>query len=517
MMMSAFRRIKTPVWLAAALSLSACAQLTYRPLAPIEKVDTAAGYRLEQVLNQKDSGDIFAVLMFSGGGTRAAAFGYGVLEELDKQQGGAGKTLLDDVDIVFGISGGSVLAGYYALHGKETIPSFERRFLKQNFQKQVVKQVFSAANLPRLTSPQFGRGDLLQEQFENTLFGRATFGDLAKRRKGPFAVISATDMATGNRINFTQEYFDAMCLDLEQLPLARAVAASSAVPLVFSPLTLNNSGGRCGYALPERIQSAIAQSENGLIRRTRKEYGDSLLQYGDAEKRPFIHLLDGGLTDNLGLRSLLDASEMYTGNSIYEEVGNKGVQKIVIINVNAQNKLDNAIDRSADVPGFSDVMNAVINIPIDKYSEESLRSFRRFTDAWNKGIQEKGSGPQMYFVSLNLSDLPESELRRQVLNIPTSFYLPVGDINNLKEAAHLLLKSSPEYRRLLADLAVRQNAVPPQKVEADEVQQSETADPLSGSASDKGADGAAPDKRHASEVLGHGNPQPASGRQKERP
>ena len=69
--------------------------------------------------------------------------------------------IVPSVDLVYDVSSGSVLAAYFSLHGKETIPSFKRRFLKQNFQRQVSKQVFSLANVPRLTSPEFGRGDLL--------------------------------------------------------------------------------------------------------------------------------------------------------------------------------------------------------------------------------------------------------------------------------------------------------------------------------------------------------------------
>ncbi len=98
------------------------------------------------------------------------------------------------------------------------------------------------SNLPRLALPEYGRGDLLQEQFENYLFGKTTFRDLEKNAKGPFAIISATDMGIGERFNFTQEYFDPMCIDLGDLRLARAVAASSSVPMVFAPITLNNNG-----------------------------------------------------------------------------------------------------------------------------------------------------------------------------------------------------------------------------------------------------------------------------------
>lgn len=202
--------------------LSACSLVKYQPVAGIDAVDLKQGYRFEtSKLQREDDDDTLIVVMFSGGGTRAAALGYGVLEQLNQQQvtiGGKRKSLLANVDVVVGVSGGSVLAAYFALKGEETIPLFYKRFLHQNFQRQVVKQAFSMSNLPRLASPEYGRGDLLQEQFENYLFGKTTFRDLEKNAKGPFAIISATDMGIGERFNFTQEYFDPMCIDLGDLP-----------------------------------------------------------------------------------------------------------------------------------------------------------------------------------------------------------------------------------------------------------------------------------------------------------
>ena len=461
-------RIKTPHTIfkrgsAAALLalLSACSLVNYRPVATISKVDTTQGYRLEQSIAQQND-DVFVVLLFSGGGTRAAALGYGVLEELAKQPvyiEGREKPLLDSVDLVYGVSGGSVLATYYSLyyslHGRDTIPAFEQQFLKQNFQKQVSRQVFSLANLPRLTSPEFGRGDLLQEQFEASLFGHATFGDLARRRKGPFAVVSATDMSIGRRFDFTQEFFDLMCLDLSDLRLARAVAASSAVPVVFSPITINNNGGNCGYTLPPRLQNALEHgSDEQQQTRTRREFGQELALYQNSKSRPYIHLLDGGLTDNLGLRGLLDAAEIYPSHTLYRQFANQNVRKIIVISVNAQNQPDSIIDQSAKVPGLYDVLSAIINVPIDQNSQESLRRIRAVADQWNSQAgSRKGHPISMHFVSLSLRDLPDSALRKNVLNISTSFYLPREDINNLKEAARVLMRQSPEYARALAELS----------------------------------------------------------------
>ncbi|MDO4878145.1 MAG: patatin-like phospholipase family protein [Neisseria sp.] len=454
---------KTIVPALLAALLCSCSQLRYRPIGVIEKVDLQQGYRLENAFaRQLDNDDTFVVLMFSGGGTRAAALGYGVLEELNKQQvylNGRRRPLLDSVDIVYGVSGGSVLAAYFSLHGKKAIPNFEKRFLKQNFQRQLSKGFFSLANLPRLTSPEFGRGDLLQEEFENALFKHATFGEMATQRKGPFAVITATDMATGSRLEFTQEYFDAMCLNLSELKVARAVAASSAVPLLFSPLTLNNNGGNCGYTLPDNLHEAVSEGGGkgeGLQQQTKQEIVSQRVNlYQDSKQRPYIHLLDGGLTDNLGLRSLLDMTELYSGNMLYNQIRSDKIRKVVVINVNAQNQPVSEIDKTAAVPGFTSVANAIVNIPIDKYSQESLRRFRAFADQWNEDAKngKNGHTVDMYFISLNLLDLPESALRGRVLNIATSFYLPADEVNDLKKAARQLLDNSSEYRRLLQDLS----------------------------------------------------------------
>ncbi len=282
------RPFKTVLTAFAMTALSACSLVKYQPVATINKIDMNQGYRFETSQFQREEDDTFIILMLSGGGTRAAALGYGVLEQLQQQKvtiGGKSKSLMSNVDLVVGVSGGSVLAAYFALKGEETIPMFYKRFLHQNFQRQVVKQAFSMTNLPRLASPEYGRGDLLQEQFENHLFGKTTFRDLEKYGKGPFAIISATDMGAGERLNFTQEYFDPMCLDLGGLRLARAVAASSSVPMVFAPITLNNNGGNCGYTLPPQLQMTGLESQKQQ-NATYQEFKNRFNKYSDSKTRP---------------------------------------------------------------------------------------------------------------------------------------------------------------------------------------------------------------------------------------
>ena len=85
--------------------------------------------------------------------------------------------------------------------------------------------------------------------YDEILFNGATFADLY-RADGPMIAVSATELTTGSRIVFIPQNFDVMCADLSPIRLSRAAAASSAVPVVLSPITINNYGGSCGYQEP---------------------------------------------------------------------------------------------------------------------------------------------------------------------------------------------------------------------------------------------------------------------------
>ncbi|MDP8032979.1 patatin-like phospholipase family protein [Pasteurella atlantica] len=422
--------------------LSACSSVKYHPVETINQINTNNGYRVYNVLSKNKQHKNLIILMFSGGGNRAASLGYGVLEQFAKTEinpTAKGRTLLDNIDLVYGVSGGSVLASYFALEGKNVIPQFEEQFLKYDFQQQIVNEALSVSTISRLTSPQFGRGDLLAEQLNSALFKDNTFDDLLHHRKGPFAVISATDMNMGQRLNFIQEDFDLLCLDLKKVKIARAVAASSAVPLIFSPLTFNNNGGSC---YPSKKTSVIKATEAG---KNKNEIQTKKDLYKNSQKRPFIHLVDGGLTDNLGLRSLLDTYNLWGFQGIKNNLKKSNIKNVIVINVNAQNQITSNVDLSADIPNTSDIVNAIINVPIDSNTQNTLNSFRALVDEWNK----KQQNIKIYFVSLNLKDLPTSSLRDEVLNIDTSFYLPKEDVNKLKQSAKILLDQSVDYQEVL--------------------------------------------------------------------
>src|SRR6266550_1187848 len=191
--------------LASLLLIAGCAT---RPINPqIAQADPSTGYRFEtRQVHAKDKENL-VVLAFSGGGTRAAAFSYGVLEFLRRTEivGPKGNTgrLLDEVDVITGVSGGSFTALAYGLFGDNLFDDYEQRFLKRNVQGEIIARALSPAYWGKLGSTGWGRSELAAQLYDEILFNDATFGDL-DRGSGPLILASATDISTGSRFVFTQ-------------------------------------------------------------------------------------------------------------------------------------------------------------------------------------------------------------------------------------------------------------------------------------------------------------------------
>ena len=133
----------------AAVALAGCAS---RPInEPIAQVDPRAGYRPHVVIPKIPNNDqrTLFVLSFSGGGTRAAAFSYGVLEELRRTEivvDGQRRRLIDEVDMLTGVSGGSFTALAYALYGDRLFSEYEARFLKRDVQGALLQRGMNPFN-----------------------------------------------------------------------------------------------------------------------------------------------------------------------------------------------------------------------------------------------------------------------------------------------------------------------------------------------------------------------------------
>jgi NTE family protein len=427
--------------------------------------DPAGGYRFSTASRGPgNSSSLLVVLSFSGGGTRAAALAYGVLEELARieiEWEGQRKRLLDEVDLISAVSGGSVTAAYYGLRGKAMFGDFESRFLHRDVQGELTQRLLNPMQWPRLLSPQFGRSDLVAEQFDQLLFQGAQFTDL-QARSGPFVILSATDMAAGTRFEFVQDQLDLMCLDLAGFPLARAVAASAAVPVLLSPIVLPNRAGECRY--PDLTEAIERERRDGRVSPRRWYHLSKLASYLNAEQRPFVHLLDGGLSDNLGLRAPMDAVFMQEGAwSLVRRIGIADVRKVVFVVVNATTTPDASWSRSAAVPGLGQVLSAFVDIPIDRYSFETKELLVASFAQWAEEIQRErraagdtaGDDLEFVMVDADVELLADPVERATLMRLPTSWTLAPEMVWRVRRAAASLLQQSPVFQRLMGQLKAR--------------------------------------------------------------
>lgn len=399
------------------------------------------------------SGDILLIVAFSGGGTRAAAFAYGVLEELRDTRvtlNGRNRRLLDEVDILSGVSGGSFPAAYYGLYGDSIFRDFENLFLKNDIQDNVLVRILDPTHWYRSLSPYYGRWEIASEYYDDLLFHGATFGDLA-RAGGPFVIINATDISTGGRFNFTNSYFGRICSDLASFPISVAVTASSAVPLLFSPITLENYAGTCDYEPLPWFRRVLKEPH---ISSRSRAFALEDSAFVDSRKRRYLHLLDGGISDNLGIREIFDrvVREGPDLTRLLAGIGHANVRDIVMILVNSQTEPAYNKAISDISPNLPDVLDAVTSVQIDRYNFETQELIQESFDKWTFELSSGNHPARFQMITLSFDDV-DSETEKQFLhNLPTNFNLTPDQVDHLRRMARVLLRNKSNFKSLVKSL-----------------------------------------------------------------
>jgi Predicted esterase of the alpha-beta hydrolase superfamily len=235
--------------------------------APVEAIPTDADER------KAEEG---AALCLSGGGYRAMVFHIGVLWRLYEAR------LLGGIKRISSVSGGSITAGLLGLKWGEL--SFDPDNLKSDFVWKIVRPLRAMAsktvdvNAVVVGSLLPGRiSDRVSGAYDAMLFHGATLQDLPDE---PRFVINATNVQSCVLWRFMKPYMrDYRVGEIKKpgVPLAQAVAASSAFPPFLSPFEL-------------RLNPDTFTPKSGL----------------DLQQRPFtsrVILTDGGVYDNLGLET----------------------------------------------------------------------------------------------------------------------------------------------------------------------------------------------------------------------
>ncbi len=451
---------------AALFALAGCASLHNDPInLPVGDVNAAAA------IGRSDpayADDLLVGLAFSGGGTRAAAYSYGVLRELDQTRiRDAGKeiSLIEHLDFISGVSGGSVTAAYFGLKKRAAFADYRENFLLRNAEEAIDTDI-NLISLSRAMAGGINDSTRFPRWLDDNLFHGATLGEFRETRR-PRIWINASDIYNRTPFVFGATAFRVICSDLNNYPISSAVAASAAVPVVFAPVVIKTYPQECHSTLPEWVEHARRNPNAAPLL---KAFADGLARYHDGQI-PYIKLLDGGLVDNFGISGFtiarLSSETPYGPLTPRQAVA---LRRLLFLVVDAGRGPGGDWVNAVEGPRGADLVMAAADTAVDAgvrvgYTalETTQMEWQQALVRWRCGLsaakrREYGAPVNWncrdlkFFIGrLNFDQLgPE---RAQKLNsVPTRFKLPADDVDALIEAGADSLRTSPTFKAFLASV-----------------------------------------------------------------
>lgn len=419
-------------------------------------------------------GDTMIGLAFSGGGTRAAAFSFGVLKEMANTrltQNSVSRSLVEQVNFVSGVSGGSVTAAYFALKGPAALNDFRERFLIADVEASL-RTSFSPVNVARLIGGGVNDQSGLPAWLNQNLFNGATFGDVHRRQR-PVLWVNASDVYNRNPFIFDRETFATLCSNIDKYPLADAVAASAAVPLAFAPVVIQNHAKTCKYELPGWTAGAL---QNTSAPASLKAYAQGLQRYREDPTLNFVKLLDGGLADNFGLHGMLLAraraqeaiSPLTPGQAV-------GLKRLLFLVVDAGRPVKADFQKTLGGHNSLDLILAATDTAIDSNVRISFDSFVTMMNKWQEdlvryrcalapaqvlALRKSLAGwncrdVNMFVGKIAFEQVNDPELFEALKEVPTSLTLPAAQVDRVIEASRAAMRQNPQWNAFVQSLSGR--------------------------------------------------------------
>jgi NTE family protein len=455
-----------------AVLVAGCASLrvvdtTPLPVSKLEVPDSETissdGYRFATFAASDQFPDLFVLVAMSGGGKRSAAFAYGALKGMRQvtiPEGVGNRTLLQAVDEITGVSGGSFTAAYYGLYRDKTFDQYEKDFLYSDTNSYIYGTYLLPWHWGWVVNPSVGTNDYMARVYDETMFHGATFNNLMPLGR-PLVAIGATDISYGNAFSFTQETFDLICSDLSEFPIARAVAASNGFPGLFSPVTLTSHAADCGGRRPgwER-RVGVSDRHDPLSSLGRQ--ANILDQYLDPNRTSYVHLADGGIADNLALRIAGDFMQnLAQSPKAITARGVDRVRRVLLLSIDGEGAQDTSVARRKTVGGLFSLFGLVSGGQIDHYNFETLntvttqlreaaQSLRTARCARGPMIDGAPCGDvQAELIHISLANMPDAPEKAALLAIPTGLTLQPRDVDLLVTAGQTAVTTSEPLRRFL--------------------------------------------------------------------
>ena len=410
-------------------------------------------------------------LAFSGGGTRAAAFAYGMVQQLHDTvlPGSDGRPVTSDIRFLSGVSGGSVFAAYYGLKGPASLKDFREKFLLKDAEKNLRTSAINPVNLLAAASGGINSRTGFARWLDRNLYNGATFKDLNQNRKTK-VWLNASDVFNRTPFTFEPEAFRALCSNLDSLPIAEGVAASAAVPIVFSPIVLKAYGPKCEFSEPPWLSTARYSPEATA---TLKAYARALKNYRDPSKMKFVKLLDGAITDNFGVTGLSIArarSQTPYGPLTAREAVR--LKRMLFMVSNAGREIDAKWANELAGPSGLELVSAIADTAMDSATREGFDSFSSAMRKWQQDLinyrcalsstevkRHRGTmrgwncRDLKIFVGQLRFDQLDPQAEERLNNVPTRLKLPAHQVDMAVEAGRQTLRQSPVFKGFLASIS----------------------------------------------------------------
>jgi NTE family protein len=164
--------------------------------------------------------------------------------------------------------------------------------------------------------------------------------------------------------------------------------------------------------------------------------------------------VDGGITDNLGLRAIHEIIEIAGGAKVFVEkkLGRKPPRRLVVISVNASTDPEPQMDVSNKQPSLKETIGAMSDVQLHRYNVATLELMKKSTKRWARDLSTPGRPVAPYFIQVGFRDVRQPELLRFFNQVPTSFALSDEQVDKLIAAGRGLLRNNTDFQRFLAGL-----------------------------------------------------------------
>ncbi len=381
--------------------------------------------------------------------------------------------------LISSVSGGSVTAAWFGLHRRPghqdgDLDGLRNDFLTKDNMAQLELDAVNPITQLGLITGKFSRIEALESLLDQRLFNHAKLAELNQSGK-PYVILNTTDMAGGETFALVPRRFDDVCSNYDALPVATAVSASAAFPILLTPVSFQNFSVGCAGQRRDGQWIEIDLSNPYTPYLNLSEYREARyandLRHGPNPYRDidYLYFLDGGLADNLGVRSLRTALiAPYDDAGVLRGINEGRIRDLVIIVVNARSDPSNNLYQQSEQPGLVSMVKTVTSAPIDANTANSqiaLSSLLRELADAAAAVRSsaKFGGMKVYGITVDFDQIPADtpahrDLGAKAKSVPTSWTLTALQLQVTEEAGHFLLRRDPCYRALIAVLRAIQPA-----------------------------------------------------------